>query len=302
MKNVNDKPGRSRDIAAPDGTSLVFVGAAILCLVGCTGAERGEDVGASSSALTADQCRFFAGGKEVRVCHRTESIKKPYVVLDVSVDGCIGHAAHVGDFVAEGDPTCRGQGCFPLGAPYDGTVPCCAGLAPQGGTCQDIDACVNNPCGPNQVCADLPPPAPDDASGRTCTCAPGFGDCNGSPSDGCEVDLGSSFANCGACGAYCVGDCVNGGCVPTCGNGQCNGGETCSNCARDCGTCPAPACAGTPGQWSGCRGSGCAVCAELLVGFPHYLDNHPACVGNPTCAGQFFTCNADCPAPTAADQ
>jgi hypothetical protein len=64
--------------------------------------------------------------------------------------------------------------------------------------------------------------------------------------------------------------------------------------------CP-PVCNGTPGQWAGCRGNGCAVCAEKLTNYPCYFQNHPSCVRNDTCAGQFYTCNAACPAPTAAD-
>jgi hypothetical protein len=61
-------------------------------------------------------------------------------------------------------------------------------------------------------------------------------------------------------------------------------------------------CDGSPGQWQGCRGNGCAVCTELLVDFPLYVQNHPGCVANATCDGQFFTCNDRCPAPTDADR
>jgi hypothetical protein len=64
----------------------------------------------------------------------------------------------------------------------------------------------------------------------------------------------------------------------------------------------APMCEGTPGQWAGCRGTGCTVCAETLTGFSRYFTNHPGCAKNDTCAGQFFTCNGACPAPTNADK
>jgi hypothetical protein len=60
-------------------------------------------------------------------------------------------------------------------------------------------------------------------------------------------------------------------------------------------------CDGSPGQWPGCRGNGCAVCAELVGNAPCYFANHPACARNTTCAGQYFTCNNACPQPTAAD-
>jgi cysteine-rich repeat protein len=36
----------------------------------------------------------------------------------------------------------------------------------------------------------------------------------------------------------CSQDC--GACAPTCGDGTCNGAETCSTCSGDCGVCPAP--------------------------------------------------------------
>ena len=64
---------------------------------------------------------------------------------------------------------------------------------------------------------------------------------------------------------------------------------------------PGAACNGTPGQWNGCRGNGCAVCSEQLTNAPCYFQNHPGCARNDTCGGLFFTCNAACPAPTAAD-
>ncbi|HYO74152.1 MAG TPA: hypothetical protein VEU33_49580 [Archangium sp.] len=60
-------------------------------------------------------------------------------------------------------------------------------------------------------------------------------------------------------------------------------------------------CDGTPGQWAGCRGNGCAVCAELVANYPKYFVNHPSCSRNTTCAGESFACNSACPAPTAAD-
>jgi hypothetical protein len=87
--------------------------------------------------------------------------------------------------------------------------------------------------------------------------------------------------------------------------------DTCAGQFFTCNAaCPAPtdadrdvaACDGTPGQWSGCRGTGCSVCSEKLSAYPLYFQNHPSCLKNDTCGGQFFTCNAACPAPTAADQ
>jgi hypothetical protein len=47
------------------------------------------------------------------------------------------------------------------------------------------------------------------------TCDAGRGDCNASPLDGCERDLGSDPRNCGACGVVCgASACVAGRCRP----------------------------------------------------------------------------------------
>ncbi len=87
--------------------------------------------------------------------------------------------------------------------------------------------------------------------------------------------------------------------------------DTCAGQFFTCNAaCPAPAdadrdpavCNGTQGQWDGCRGTGCSVCSEKLADFPRYFANHPSCLKNDTCAGQFFTCNAACPAPADADR
>jgi hypothetical protein len=66
-------------------------------------------------------------------------------------------------------------------------------------------------------------------------------------------------------------------------------------------TAAALTCDGSPGQWPGCRGNGCAVCAELVGNAPCYFRNHPDCARNTTCNGQYFECNDACPQPTSAD-
>ena len=78
----------------------------------------------------------------------------------------------------------------------------------------------------------------------------------------------------------------------------------------DCGSCPTgelcvgntqcTTCNGSPGEWQGCRGTGCQVCVTKVAGYPYYFDHHPNCVPN-NCGGLFYTCNSACPAPTAAD-
>jgi hypothetical protein len=59
-------------------------------------------------------------------------------------------------------------------------------------------------------------------------------------------------------------------------------------------------CTGLGGSYTGCRGTGCSVCSDLLATFDCYFENHPSCVPNPTCASMYFTCSPSCPAPTSA--
>jgi hypothetical protein len=46
-------------------------------------------------------------------------------------------------------------------------------------------------------------------------CAPGFADCNGSNSDGCEANINTSTTHCGRCNNACASGqtCTNGACV-----------------------------------------------------------------------------------------
>ncbi|MCF7907099.1 DUF5057 domain-containing protein [Patescibacteria group bacterium] len=69
----------------------------------------------------------------------------------------------------------------------------------------------DNSCSDNQTCQ----------SGE-CVCLPGYADCNGDPSDGCEASLNSTD-HCGYCGNDCPSgyDCLNGSCSRpgSCGDG-----------------------------------------------------------------------------------
>ncbi|MBK6529315.1 MAG: hypothetical protein IPF99_06905 [Deltaproteobacteria bacterium] len=82
------------------------------------------------------------------------------------------------------------------------------------------------------------------------TCAAGFANCNASATDGCEVNLGSSAANCGGCGNACVvangtAACFAGACAPAaCNTGYALAGGACvdvNECATNNGGCGANA-------------------------------------------------------------
>jgi sugar lactone lactonase YvrE len=101
------------------------------------------------------------------------------------------------------------------------------------------------------------------------TCDPGFGDCNGDPTDGCEADLSSTAQDCGACGRACSNAhgttaCVAGKCSPTCAPGAAdcdgnpdNGCEAQLGSIADCAAC-GDVCV-TPNGVPTCNGGACAV-------------------------------------------
>ncbi|MBL8604041.1 MAG: hypothetical protein JNK72_19090 [Myxococcales bacterium] len=144
------------------------------------------------------------------------------------------------------------------------------------------------------------------------TCDTGFGDCDTMAATGCETDLRSSVAHCGACGTACPAP-ANGAAVcadGACGLGACNAGF--ANCdgmaangceaniqtsAQHCGGC-GMACA--PANAAGtCMGGVCAV-AQCNAGFAD-CDNNPAngCeVDTRVSLGHCGACGTVCPTPS----
>jgi hypothetical protein len=127
--------------------ACIVIGLAIGGISAAACSENTEPaLGHSSEALTEEQCSYFAVNDKVTICHRTASSKNPYVIIRTNYQSCGGHSLHEGDYVAVGDPTCNGQGCFPAGAPWDGSVECCEGLTPIDGVCTPPppDPCQND--------------------------------------------------------------------------------------------------------------------------------------------------------------
>ncbi|MBI4175813.1 MAG: LamG domain-containing protein [Candidatus Aenigmarchaeota archaeon] len=71
---------------------------------------------------------------------------------------------------------------------------------------------------------------------------------------------------CASCFADCQSECP----LPICGDGQCNGGETCSTCSTDCGACPA--CQDSlmdSNPWSSCNPGNLSLSQACRVNFTY---------------------------------
>jgi hypothetical protein len=173
-------------------------------------------------------------------------------------------------------PGCRADsGCKFLSA--DGR--CCDGQ------CLYTDTDAQN-CGACGVACSRP-----NASG-TCVhgvcalgiCAPGWGDCNLDPADGCETNLATDTASCGACGRPCAlahassacdGACFIAGCQvgwADCNQALVDGCERATGAdVNNCGAC-GHVCRIPPNATAGCVSGNCVMAA---------------------CAGGFVDCDGD---------
>jgi len=163
--------------------------------------------------------------KDLR-CYRDSKVFWADCNQNVDADGCEvdlkkPNSEHCGQC---GNQCAPGQQCF---STSDTGMDCqCKGskhLCPATsgtGSCVDLDDDTKN-CGScGYVCPTITNADPACSQGRCgYICRPGFADCNGRSSDGCEVDLNSDPRNCGSCGNACdVGagqPCAGGKCATT---------------------------------------------------------------------------------------
>lgn len=135
----------------------------------------------------------------------------------------------------------------------------------------DVNHCGSCPslCDPNHAT-----PSCVNGSCTVETCDAGWGDCNANVSDGCETDLASTVASCGACGSSCssahgVPSCTNGSCSIACATlwGNCNGNvsdgceTSLSSDTSNCGSCGTTCTTifGSPSCTTGLCSSACGV-------------------------------------------
>ncbi len=144
--------------------------------------------------------------------------------------------------------------------------------------------------------AVIPEEVAEDIPGDECSpvCVAGF-----------HCEDGQCVKDAGVCGdGQCEGEetCTNcaqdcGQCAPACPDGTCNGTETCNTCAQDCGACP-PGCGdGTCGGTETCTScpDDCGACPPAC--------GDGTCNGTETCescAGDCGQCPLDCNPPCAA--
>jgi hypothetical protein len=214
--------------------------------------------------------------------------------------------------VANGSPTCTGGACAILS--------CNPGF--QDCDHKATDGCEVNTntntanCGSCGSPCITPNATPSCANGMCgiASCNPGFANCDGSVTDGCEINTLNDANNCGGCGMKCnlpnaVAACTNGMCtVAVCSPGftDCDGSPT-NGCetntagdANNCGSCNAKC--ELMNATAGCSGGMCTVatCASGYQDCNHLpgdgCEVHTA--GDPdNCGGCGLVCNTPNAAP-----
>src|SRR5207245_1017521 len=158
---------------------------------------------------------------------------------DVSQDpancGVCGHACGSGVGCGGGQCGCPFGHADCDGDSATGTLGCEADVLNDSLNCN----LCGHVCGPNSSCNWMNG-CPTACTFVGCPCNLGFGDCNGNPADGCEVDVRTDAQNCGACGSTCApgvacncgscdvccgahSTCAGLGCVCDAGYADCNG-------------------------------------------------------------------------------
>jgi len=182
------------------------------------------------------------------------------------------------------DADCVQQGnCCPNACGLCGACPAVCG----NGKCEYGEDCEGCPLDCGECCGNGKCEA--QYSEDSCSC---LADCPDDPEACSDCECGAGGGNCG-CGADCIADdtcCANncqlcGNCAPACGDGECNGEETCQACPDDCGDC--------------CGNGLCeAQYAEDSCTCPEECPDDPLSCSSCECgdSGGACSCSADCAA------
>jgi hypothetical protein len=165
----------------------------------------------------------------------------------------------------------------------------CDGSAANG--CEvNIATSVSNCGGCGNVCS-TPNGTPACSSG-SCTvasCNAGYGNCDGSAANGCEVNLQTSVSNCGSCGNAC--STPNGS--PTCSSGSCAVGS-CNSGYANCNGSPADGCEiNITNDALNCGGCG-NNCGSVCIGNVAATSCSAATCGITACNASYYNIDGVC--------
>ncbi|MBI5514103.1 MAG: hypothetical protein HY909_10070 [Deltaproteobacteria bacterium] len=206
---------------------------------------------ANCNGLTADGCEV---NTSTSVAH-CGGCGRRCALAHTATQTCAAGACGIGACAA-GFGNCNGMtadGCETSTATSTRHCGMCGRACAAGEVCS-AGACVRT-CAPGQTncsgtCASLPTdPSNCGMCGRVCSipnatascaagactvgvCASGFGNCDGNAANGCETNVATSTANCGACGRLCTAANGTGACVGSlCSVASCTAGF--GNCNAD---------------------------------------------------------------------
>ncbi len=187
------------------------------CVSGCAAGE--VRCGTSCAETASDAANCGACGN---VCPMGAMCVASACACPSGQSNCGGACRETGASCTAGHGACLRTGAVVCAAMGTGTqcsaTPGVAGAEVCNGVDDDCDGVVDGP----SAAAACPPRANAAASCAmgACgvVCSPGFGDCDGDASNGCEADTRSALAHCGRCGNACAagGACVEGACVRGC--------------------------------------------------------------------------------------
>ncbi|MDP3213039.1 MAG: FG-GAP-like repeat-containing protein, partial [Deltaproteobacteria bacterium] len=212
------------DGAAANGCEVTLASSA----AHCGGCGRACLLAHATPTCTAGACAVMACDAGFADCDRVASNGcEVNTRADNANCGTCGMGCAAGQVCSGG--VCGATCAAPLATCGTAPMAFCANTA--------IDPTNCGVCG--TVCA-LANVAAHGCAGGMCTpsrCAAGFGDCDGTAANGCETDLGTSAASCGACGRTCALPNA----TATCAVGAC-AVMACATGFADCDMNPANGC------------------------------------------------------------
>ena len=235
------------------------------CATACAGAPNATATCGGSCGYTCDATHADCDGDASNGC-------------EVDTRSSLDHCGACGNACTLGR-TCVAGGCSATAC----TAPLanCDGVELNG--CEVTTSTDTGHCGACQHACSFDHAAASCAAGACVmgTCAAGWANCDGSAANGCEVDLTSDAAHCGACATACA--TANG--TAACVNGACAVGS-CDADFRDCDHLPGNGCeVSSATSTAHCGGCG-AVC-------PTYPSAVATCLGS-TCGYACAPGQRDC--------